>query len=200
MAISAQIAALEPLLERLLRDEFAAGVSEFALIRRLQQLHPQQPAAFSLDDDLALFRCHFLLFHTLYRLRDRLRAQRTDDLLIGPLMIALQPWQPGEVALARPDPLRDYYLDRTQLRDTDAAAVRALLDQFWCALDGQHARAEALQTLGLDLNADAATVRRRYRELAMRHHPDRGGDTAQFQAIANAWQQLQPIDRRHPLR
>ena len=44
----------------------------------------------------------------------------------------------------------------------------------------------SLAVLGLDGSADLDAAQRRYRELAMAHHPDRGGDAAQFQAIQEA--------------
>ena len=44
----------------------------------------------------------------------------------------------------------------------------------------------ALAVLGLDATADLSAAQRRYRELAMAHHPDRGGDAGRFQAIQEA--------------
>lgn len=42
--------------------------------------------------------------------------------------------------------------------------------------------------LGVDRNASAAEIKQAYRKLAMRHHPDRGGDSAQFQEIQAAYE------------
>lgn len=41
--------------------------------------------------------------------------------------------------------------------------------------------------LGVDRTADPAQIKQAYRSLAMRHHPDRGGDVAQFQEIQEAY-------------
>lgn len=41
--------------------------------------------------------------------------------------------------------------------------------------------------LGVDRTADSAQIKQAYRSLAMRHHPDRGGDVAQFQEIQEAY-------------
>lgn len=38
---------------------------------------------------------------------------------------------------------------------------------------------------------DLAEAKTRFRQLAARHHPDRGGDAATFDTVARAWQQAQ---------
>jgi hypothetical protein len=43
------------------------------------------------------------------------------------------------------------------------------------------------QVLGLTLPCTAADVRRAYRRLALKHHPDRGGTDAEFNAITRAY-------------
>jgi curved DNA-binding protein CbpA len=49
-----------------------------------------------------------------------------------------------------------------------------------------------LATLGLSDPVDNDKIRQRYRELAMKHHPDRGGDQALLQDINRALQTLLP--------
>lgn len=181
-----QLEALQAATARILEAE-AAGLSEYALLTRLREdghLPPMAPG-----DNLALFRSHFLLFHVLYRLRDAWWQARRHDLRISPLHIVCAPWQPGQAALAEADPLRDYYLDLTHLDATGEAEVERLLADFWQRFTGADERAAALAVLGLAEPVDAATIKARYRELVMRHHPDRGGDTARLQEIneAMAW-------------
>ena len=51
-------------------------------------------------------------------------------------------------------------------------------------------RQQALAVLGLPPNATPPQIKRRYRSLAKRHHPDRGGDQRQMQRIIAAYEFL----------
>jgi len=46
------------------------------------------------------------------------------------------------------------------------------------------------QTLGVSKTASTDEIKRAYRRLASQHHPDKGGDTAQFQRIEEAYRVL----------
>jgi curved DNA-binding protein len=45
-------------------------------------------------------------------------------------------------------------------------------------------------TLGISPGASDADIKRAYRRLASQHHPDKGGDTARFQAVEEAYRTL----------
>lgn len=135
-------------------------------------------------DPVYLFRQHFILFHTLYRLQQDLLLARQGRLEISPLQIIIHPVSAsGGTQLAQPDPLRSYYLDLNHLYETGTAEVDALLRGFWQRLGRRDQRQEALQVLGLADPVDDACIQRRYRELVMQHHPDRGGDTRRLQLL-----------------
>eukprot|EP00931_Biecheleriopsis_adriatica_P026649 TRINITY_DN16192_c0_g1_i1.p1 TRINITY_DN16192_c0_g1~~TRINITY_DN16192_c0_g1_i1.p1 ORF type:complete len:1107 (+),score=261.98 TRINITY_DN16192_c0_g1_i1:41-3361(+) len=79
-------------------------------------------------------------------------------------------------------------------RSALVAATRMLRDEL-----------EALQTygpyaaLGLEYDATDSTIRRAYRDLCLRLHPDKGGDTAVFQSLQQAHDTIME-DRRKGLR
>lgn len=52
------------------------------------------------------------------------------------------------------------------------------------------------QILGVNKNATEEEIKQAYRKLAMKHHPDRGGDEKQFQEIKNAYEVLSDPVRR----
>ena len=51
-------------------------------------------------------------------------------------------------------------------------------------------------TLGLKRGATDAEIKKAYRSMAMKHHPDRGGDQAKFKEISTAYESLSDPDKR----
>jgi len=51
--------------------------------------------------------------------------------------------------------------------------------------------------LGVDRNADANTIKKAYRKLASKHHPDKGGNESEFKKIQEAYETLSDQDKRH---
>lgn len=179
---------LERRIEELLVAE-RAGVSEHTLLRRLAREGLEPFATLRFEDELGLFRAHFILFHSLYRLQERLRRHRRAELSVSPLRIALGAYHSGAAGLAEPDPMRAFYLDRRNLA-MSRNEVRRLLQGFRRRAAADE-RQEALAVLDLAEPVDYPAIKRRYRELAMRHHPDRGGDTASLQRLNWAMQVLE---------
>ncbi len=169
------------------------GLGEHRLMRLLGEAGLEPFVELDFHDPLALFQAHFLLFHVLYRLRDHFHEQRRAQLQIHTLAIRLGPYLPGEEGLARDDPLRRYYLDLENLERVDREAVEVLLDRFWRRLADRgdtELRRRALAELGLSEPVSLEEIRRRYRKLAARHHPDRGGDATRMQRLNAAWRVL----------
>lgn len=52
------------------------------------------------------------------------------------------------------------------------------------------------ETLGINDNANADEIKRAYRKLAAKHHPDKGGDTGLFQNISRAYETLSDPQRK----
>lgn len=169
------------------------GLSEYELLQRLRSDERMEFDRDRLDDPHDLFRTHFLLFHHLYGLRDTLHDNQTGDLEIHVLKIR---WHTTcdhtTQALTQADPLRAYYLDLDNLEGISRTEVEQLLGSFWARFARYDRRAEALAALDLPPEADDATIRQQYRRLAMRHHPDRGGDQSRLQVINAAMAILAP--------
>lgn len=55
---------------------------------------------------------------------------------------------------------------------------------------GSHYDPGMLAQLDLPFDADQAMVKKRFRELAERYHPDAGGDAAAFIALMKVYEQL----------
>jgi curved DNA-binding protein len=52
------------------------------------------------------------------------------------------------------------------------------------------------QTLGVNKNATPDDIKKAYRKLASKHHPDKGGDTAMFQKVEEAYRVLSDPNQR----
>lgn len=173
-------------------------------------------------DPLALFRHHFLLFHHLYRLQDRFRAEG-KHLHIHFMRTGLFPRPPAgrcrffdperlafcagrtppdaEYCMGHAGPisdgaletlsLRHFYLDPANFNALDRHTIQAFLDGAWELLTGFDQYQESLEILGLGDAPTLDAARRRFRRLALRHHPDHEtGSTEEFQAINRAYRFL----------
>lgn len=170
------------------------GLSEYQLIQALKARHSTHIPHLELTDRLVLFRTHFLVFNALYRLRDQLNATADAQLAISPLCVQLLPYSAGSAALCELDPLRDYYLDLDNLRNTTEEDVERLLASFWTRMQGGEEKLAALELFGLHNGSQPlslAVIKQRYRQLVSQHHPDRGGSTARLQSINKAMEILQ---------
>ena len=55
---------------------------------------------------------------------------------------------------------------------------------------------DAYGDLGVDRTATAGEIRKAFRSLAMKHHPDKGGNPEIFSKINNAWEILGDSEKR----
>lgn len=185
-------------------DEHPQGMSEHALIKALQEPPWQLFDAEALRDDLSLFQTHFIVFNSLYRWRAEWRQQQQCELVISALAIVQEPWQAGTAALTDVDRLAEYYLDWQNLTNTSGEDVADLLKGFWQRVGSPQtvtvtptelAQAQELfdwpQTQTQTTMADPeAELKRRYRQLLHKNHPDKGGNTATTQKLKWAYQIL----------
>ena len=179
--------------------DFSGEISEIELIRRLQQPPWQLFPADIFTDDHLLFQVHFALYNACYRLRDCWIEQQRGKIEIALSRIRCIP-QNDEIAadsesnaVTAHDPLRDYYLD-WQNFSTDKADVENMLSSFWkkfAAWANMPERlAQSYSVLGVNESDPLTEIKQQYRKLAAQHHPDKGGDAAQFKAVQAAWQAI----------
>ncbi|GAC30757.1 DNA-J related domain-containing protein [Brumicola pallidula] len=182
------------------QSQFTAGISEFELITLLKQPPYSLFDEDALRDPLTLFQTHFVLFHSLYHLRNEWREQKVGELDIRATQIKLAPILSFDAGLQASDPLADYYLDWTNLSATDQAGVNDLLNSFWqkmAGVDGNHyfsqeAVNEAILTLQITSIEclSLAQLKQQYRKLQHAKHPDKGGSVEDSQQVLQAYTTL----------
>jgi len=87
--------------------------------------------------------------------------------------------------------LRDrFHAEKTAHLEIHTLAIRLGPYRPGRALDGRRARQKALAELDLSDPVGLDEIRERYRRLAARHHPDRGGDPIRMQRLNAAWRVL----------
>jgi hypothetical protein len=175
------------------------GLSEFELIQKLEAEGQPGFETDCLKGNLSLFQTHFFLFHSLYQLREQLvfTQEQQYQLEISPLCIQLISLKEDNgSSLAEHNPLRDYYLDLSNLKEVNETEVNQLFTRFWERFISNDERRDALVELELQDPVDWPTIKKQHRRLAMQHHPDRGGDEERLQAI-NAAMNALARDGRH---
>lgn len=152
-----------------------------------------------LDDspDKDLFKRNFLIMNALYQLQDTLYPDswlqvEAMDIQLMSSMEALR----HKIDIH--DPLRDYYLDWRNY-EADEDEVRRLLNEFWTTyqkfIGGSSVasvdKTKALSLFELNTDATPAEIRKQWRKLALRWHPDReNGDAERFRVLCEAWNVL----------
>ena len=170
------------------------GIREYDLMEALDQRCVEGFGQVAFADQLSMFQSHFVLFHCLHVLRDRLHQSDEAGLDIHCLSIKLTPYKDAIGGLPnKHDPLRDYYLDLKNFDKTDAKEVSRLMNDFWQRFVAMDDRQQALEQLGLADPVEYVDIKSRYRRLVMEYHPDRGGDHERLQMINEAMRTLDRI-------
>jgi len=152
-----------------------------------------------LDDDpnKSLFKRNFLIMNALYQLQESLLPDCW--LQVHSLDIQLFIETPRDYALMQEQDsgLRSYYLDWSNY-DASVSEIETLGNQFWSRYQQRFGqgnesldRAQALKVFNLSPYASQQAIRRQWRKLALKWHPDRdAGDANRFREICEAWQIL----------
>tara|TARA_R110001583_G_scaffold145698_1_gene297681 strand:- start:629 stop:1225 length:597 start_codon:yes stop_codon:yes gene_type:complete len=150
-----------------------------------------------IDANKALFKRNFLLMNALYQLQAMLLPEYW--LQVRSLDIQLVAQIPSDLAitLEQDVALREYYLNWDYF-ETSPEEVESLLSQFWGKYGqslgspkNQMDKSSALQIFELDERASVQDIRRQWRKLALKWHPDRNtGNANHFRLVCEAWQTL----------
>ncbi|ELV8770785.1 DnaJ domain-containing protein [Vibrio harveyi] len=147
--------------------------------------------------DKDLFKRNFLLMNALYQLQETLYP---DGWLQVEAMniVLMSAIEASRHSVDTNDPLREYYLDWKNY-EADEGEVRRLLNDFWSRyqryiggnVSDDLDRSKALNLFELDADATRTEIRRQWRKLALRWHPDReNGNADRFRVLCNAWNVL----------
>ena len=152
-----------------------------------------------LDDspEKDLFKRNFLIMNALYQLQETLYPEKW--LQVEAMNIMLMPAQRAiHCEIDLDDPLPEYY---TQWHNYEAneGEVRRLLNEFWTRYrkavggtsDLNMNRMNALKLFKLPAEATQLEIRRTWRKLALKWHPDRdNGNAETFRVLCEAWNVL----------
>ncbi|MAD89492.1 MAG: molecular chaperone DnaJ [Pseudoalteromonas sp.] len=151
-----------------------------------------------LDDDpnQDLFKRNFVLMNSLYSLQSELIE---DGIYLHVDSMDIYLADKGQAPELN-TPLRSYYLD-WQNYHTDNEEIEALLDSFWQRFSyQQYSTNQPLDKATVDnlckqwqitQPLEEKAIRRRWRQLALKYHPDKGSDDdLMFKQLQDEYQQL----------
>ncbi|MGC9459176.1 DNA-J related domain-containing protein [Vibrio genomosp. F10] len=141
-----------------------------------------------------LFKRNFLIMNALYQLQETLYPD--SWLQVQAMDIALlSNSNEAQHAIDTSDPLRDYYTQWINY-EAEEGEVKRLLNEFWSryrqfvgSKNSQDMdRARALTLFELHPDASSAQIRKTWRKLALKWHPDRdNGNAERFRVLCEAW-------------
>jgi hypothetical protein len=144
--------------------------------------------------ELLLFRTHFYIFHQLYVLKKQLITHYQGDINIHTLgsYYMDKPVNDQEknkldknkdTQLHQHDGLLHYYLDWKPLFETDAAEIGRLKQFIGSGISQPYALKNAFERFQLTPPTNELAIKKAYRKLAIKHHPDKGGRIQDIQRI-----------------
>ncbi|OED73345.1 molecular chaperone DnaJ [Vibrio splendidus ZS-139] len=144
-----------------------------------------------------LFKKNFLIMNALYQLQETLYPDSWLQVQAMDIELMSGHYYGNSHAIDPKDPLRDYYISWLNY-EADEGEVKRLLNEFWTRYkkfagisETDMDRSRALTLFELPIDASQQEIRKRWRRLALRWHPDRDeGNTAKFQILCEAWHVL----------
>mgnify|MGYP001548730868 CR=1 FL=1 len=171
--------------------QYPEGITEYEIIKMLEEKKYFKDLA--KEDELALFQKHFITMNALYQLQLSLWENERIYLDITSVRVALSEHtivdnSCSDTELAETASVRDYYLDWENFENTDQEQVLEMLNSFWQMYFNQDKLAGAYKTLKLEQYESLDVVKRQYRKLVAKYHPDKGGNQCDFISIRQAYE------------
>jgi DnaJ-domain-containing protein 1 len=144
-----------------------------------------------------LFKRNFLLMNALYELQDILIPKQWLQVKAMEIQIFRIIPANADVQHICDGALRDYYLDWANY-DASVNVIQEMLESFWSSYQAyigvntqlMH-QSHALTVFELDDTATDKDIRKQWRKLALKWHPDREqGNAERFREVCEAWQTL----------
>ncbi|MDK9738042.1 J domain-containing protein [Vibrio sp. D404a] len=145
-----------------------------------------------------LFKKNFLIMNALYQLQETLFPESWLQVQAMDIELMHGRYYANGHSIDPEDPLRDYYI-HWENYEAEEGEVKRLLNEFWSRyrkfVGGEHMgdmdRDKALSLFELPLDATSTEIRKRWRKLALRWHPDREeGNSDKFRILCEAWNVL----------
>jgi hypothetical protein len=190
-------------IEELILAEDFDFISEHQLIKKIQSPPHDLLTSLALKHTHELFQLHFIIFHILYGLKEKWIKSGVGELLINPLQISIvYSDEPNKTEdnksinnnnVSGIDKLAEYYLNLNNLTETSAQDIDQLLLGFWKEFYQPTAHNDALTLLNLSPPVIYSDIKKQYKRLASKYHPDKGGSTEKIQQINQAMATLSNI-------
>lgn len=144
-----------------------------------------------------LFKRNFLIMNALFQLQETLYPKHWLQVEAMDIVLMAN-FRHASHVIDTDDPLRNYYTCWEHYEASEGE-VKRLLNEFWTRyrrfVGGDELqtmeRHEALRLFELSTDASASEIRKTWRKLALRWHPDRdNGDAEQFRVLCAAWNVL----------
>jgi hypothetical protein len=196
---------------------FVKGLSEYEIINLLKEPPDAIFSADALSDSLVLFQTHFILFHTLYKLRNEWRSSKVGELSIVTTNIKLTLFDAEkshshkkEESIENVEPLAEYYLNWKNFSNTHKKDVESLLNDFWNSMaqdyPNSHYSTKEIKEAMVELELGSTpvedlctgSIKTQYHRLQHQFHPDKGGSHEKAQRIAHAYKVLCQSAKKKP--
>ena len=166
------------------------GTTEYEIIKLLEEkLYFSDLAD---EEELALFQKHFITMNALYQLQISMWESDRVYLDITSVRVSIiesyADTSSGASELVECAAVREYYLDWDNYKNTDQEEVLRMLNGFWEMFYNQDKVYSAYEALDLCQSEPFDVVKKQYRKLAVKFHPDKGGDKADFIALRKAYE------------